>query len=276
MNKHMTMVGGFAALMLLLGAGCGASQEVAVDTSGAADTAEQTEEDQQGEMETNTIAAGIYQVDTDASTVGWYGTHAVGNDHRGTVELTSGEVTFDDSGALTGGNFVIDMTTIEDEDDNARLEGHLRSDDFFSVETHPTSVFVLTNASMTEGDMYEVTGDLTIKGIANEITFPATIMSAEDGQVTATATFLVDRAQFDVRYGSGSFFDDLGDSLIEDNMEFTLDLVATVGGDTAMEDESSEDDDDSKMEEEEESSSEDEDDGMEVTVETEGGVEISL
>lgn len=236
MNKQITMVGGIACVLVLAGAGCMAKNEATVDTSVHTDTqpAQQMEEEQ---MNDTAMATGTYSVDTEASTVTWFGKRTVGNQHRGTVELSSGQVTVADDAMLTGGRFVVDMSTIEDSEDNERLEAHLRSDDFFAVETYPTAGFAITSATKLEGEgMYEVTGELTIKGITNTVTFEAKIMSETENTVRATATFLVDRAAFDVRYGSGSFFDDLGDSLIEDDMEFTLDLVARMEGATMEED----------------------------------------
>jgi polyisoprenoid-binding protein YceI len=95
--------------------------------------------------------------------------------------------------------------------------GHLKSDDFFSVEQYPTSSLVITGSSRFINDRATVTGRLTIKGKTEPVTFETT---RKDG--TYSASFGVDRSKFDVRYGSDSFFDNLGDKAI-DNV-FTLDI----------------------------------------------------
>jgi polyisoprenoid-binding protein YceI len=104
-------------------------------------------------------------------------------------------------------------------DSKAKLEGHLKSDDFFSVEKHPTSTLVFTNVKSTGKNSYEVTGDLTIKGITKPITFDVSIYGNK-----ATATAKIDRAEYNVRYGSGSFFDNLGDKTIYDEFDLVVDL----------------------------------------------------
>jgi polyisoprenoid-binding protein YceI len=103
-----------------------------------------------------------------------------------------------------------------------KLEEHLRSDDFFSIETYPEARFVIKNVSAGM-----VTGDLTVKSITKTITFPAKIVSESDARIVADASIILNRANWDIRYGSGSFFEDLGDSLIDDKVGITLHLVAT-------------------------------------------------
>ena len=121
-----------------------------------------------------------------------------------------------DEGKLTGGEFEVDMTSLISTDlegeYKGKLEGHLKSDDFFGVENHPSSTLVFTNS-------YEVKGDLTIKGITKPVTFDVSVYGSK-----ATATLKVDRAQYNVKYGSGSFFDDLGDKTIYDEFDLVVDL----------------------------------------------------
>ncbi len=166
--------------------------------------------------------------DPKASTIKWQGKKVTG-EHSGTVKLKHGEVTMNGT-ELTGGEFVMDMSSIEDTDitdakNNQKLVGHLKSDDFFSVDKFPTSILKIKEAKSVEGftgPTYEVTGDLTIKGKANEVKFPMMI-STKNGKTTATASVTLDRTKWDVRYGSGKFFKGLGDKAIYD--DFVLDVA---------------------------------------------------
>lgn len=161
------------------------------------------------------------EVKTDNSTVTWKAYKVTGS-HTGTVDLKSGALVFDDN-KLTGGEFTVDMTSLISTDLNGemkgKLEGHLKSDDFFSVASHPTASLVFTDVKATGKNSYEVTGDLTIKGITKPVTFDLSVYGSK-----ATATVKVDRAEYDVRYGSGSFFDNLGDKTIYDEFDLVVDL----------------------------------------------------
>ena len=134
-----------------------------------------------------------------------------------------------DGSKLKGGSFSIDMTTINCEDlpgrAKAKLENHLKSNDFFEVVNHPKATFVITKVKVTGSGVYQVTGDMTIKNITNEIQFPARVVKSGN-KVEATADLTIDRSTFNVRYGSGSFFDDLGDRLIYDDFELSVSLVS--------------------------------------------------
>lgn len=160
-------------------------------------------------------------VNTDKSTVVWKGKKVTGA-HEGTIQIKSGDLEFD-NGDLVGGNFVIDMTTIQTTDLSGnmadKLNGHLTSDDFFGVANHPTATLSFTNVTKTDAG-YEITADLTIKETTKPITFTAVL---DNG--TATADIVVDRTAYDVRYGSGKFFDGLGDKMIYDNFELSVALA---------------------------------------------------
>jgi polyisoprenoid-binding protein YceI len=173
--------------------------------------------------------AGVEQIEVNVSTssVKWVGAK-VGGSHNGSISLTEGALDMED-GVLTGGSFVIDMTTINCEDlegeYKGKLEGHLKSDDFFGVEKFPTASFSITKAVAQGPGKYKIEGDLTIKGITKSIKFPAMVEETE-GAYTATADITVDRSEYDVKYGSGSFFDGLGDKVIYD--DFTLAVSLTT------------------------------------------------
>ena len=161
------------------------------------------------------------EVKTDASKVTWKAYKVTGS-HTGTIGLKSGALMFDD-GKLTGGEFTVDMTTINTTDlqgdYKAKLDGHLHSDDFFSTASNPTSSLVFTKVKASGKNSYKVTGDLTIKGITKPVTFDMSIYGSK-----ATATLKVDRAQYNVKYGSGSFFENLGDKTIYDEFDLVVDL----------------------------------------------------
>lgn len=171
---------------------------------------------------------GSYTVDTSASQVAWKGYKVTGQ-HSGTIGIKEGSLDFD-NGALAGGSFTLDMTslTVTDLEGEMKgsLEGHLMSPDFFGVEKHPTAKFVITKVAKkgTPND-YKITGNLTIKETTKEIKFYANVTEA-DGGATATADITVDRSEFDVRYGSGSFIDNLGDKTIYDEFDLSISLKA--------------------------------------------------
>ena len=169
------------------------------------------------------------KVSTTESTINWTGTKVVGKSHSGTLALKSGSLDIS-GGKLKGGSFVVDMTTLTDTDLSGewkeKLEGHLKSDDFFGVEKFPTSELTITKVKSTGGNGYDVTGDITIKGKTESISFPVTLNEKGNGY-EASASITVDRSKFDVRYGSGSFFDNLGDNAISDEFTLEVTLVAS-------------------------------------------------
>lgn len=168
-----------------------------------------------------------YDVDTKQSIIQWIGRKVTG-EHTGKINIKEGKLDIE-NGQLTGGSFAIDMNSIVNEDltgeYKGKLEGHLKSDDFFGVATYPTANFVITQVEAGQGKQYTLTGDLTIKGITHEISFPATV-STSGNQVTADAKIVVDRAKYNVRYGSDSFFDNLGDKVIYDEFDLEVSLIA--------------------------------------------------
>jgi polyisoprenoid-binding protein YceI len=128
-----------------------------------------------------------------------------------------------DGDKITGGEFVIDMTSIDVQDltgeNKGKLEGHLKSDDFFGVQNHPKAKMVITSASAKGDGVYGIVADLTIKNKTNQVTFDL----VKNGN-TANADVTIDRSKYDVRYGSGSFFDNLGDQTIYDNFDLEVEL----------------------------------------------------
>jgi polyisoprenoid-binding protein YceI len=170
----------------------------------------------------------ILNVDNNASSVRWEATK-IGGSHHGTLNVKSGKL-ITDKGGLTGGEFVVDMNSLKIADDmsaemNKKLDTHLRSDDFFSVEKNPTASLKISNVGAPKSGTQEVSGDLTIKGITKPITFPATVTN--DGKTLhAKADFQVDRTLYDIKYRSLKFFSDLGDKVIHDKFTLKVDLTA--------------------------------------------------
>ena len=163
----------------------------------------------------NTVA-----VKAGESQVSWKGYKVTGQ-HEGTIALTEGSLSFADQ-VLTGGSFTVDMTSLVatdlDGEMKGKLEGHLKSDDFFGTETHPTAQLVITQVGVDAAGGYQVTGDLTIKGITQPVSFPMTVAANK-----ATASLKIDRTLYDIRYGSNNFFENLGDKAI--NNEFDLEVT---------------------------------------------------
>ncbi|ARS42784.1 lipid-binding protein [Sphingobacteriaceae bacterium GW460-11-11-14-LB5] len=172
----------------------------------------------------NPIKPVTYTVDAAKSTITWIGKKVTGS-HNGTIALQSGTLAVNGKN-VTGGTFTIDMNSIKDADGSAKLEGHLKADDFFGAAKFPTSTFVITKVAGSGANL-TVTGNLTIKGITKPLSFPATVTVNADGTVSALAgKITVDRTKYDIRYGSKSFFDSIGDKAIDDNFELAVKLVA--------------------------------------------------
>jgi polyisoprenoid-binding protein YceI len=173
---------------------------------------------------TISVFAQDYTVDVNKSQVRWLGTKVTGK-HNGTISVKSGEMSLKND-KISSGTFVIDMNSIVNEDltdagYNQKLVGHLKSDDFFGVATYPEAKLVVTKATAFKNNQADVRGDLTIKNKTNSILFTVT----KNGD-KYLAKITVDRSKFDVKYGSNSFFDNLGDKAISD--EFNLDIELVV------------------------------------------------
>ncbi|WP_310556538.1 YceI family protein [Flavobacterium sp.] len=162
------------------------------------------------------------KVDVAKSNVNWVGKKVTGQ-HSGTINLKDGNLVFNGK-KLVGGDFTVDMTSINTTDLQAGkgkedLDGHLKADDFFGVANHPTANLVFKTIGAKTKNSYTVTADLTIKGITNPITFDIVLNKS-----VATAKLAVDRTKYDIKYGSGSFFSNLGDKTISDNFDLAVNL----------------------------------------------------
>lgn len=149
----------------------------------------------------------------------WEGRKITGK-HEGTINLKEGNLVFTNN-KLTGGSFVVDMPTLTATDLSGsslqKLNNHLKSDDFFGVDKYPVSKMVFKRVVDKGNGNYTITADLTIKDATNPVEFEAKITGN-----TATGKLVIDRTKYGIRYGSGSFFSNLGDSAIYD--DFSLDI----------------------------------------------------
>lgn len=161
------------------------------------------------------------EINVTKSNVIWKGYKVTGS-HQGTIAIKSGHLNFTDN-KLTGGAFVIDMLSINNTDLDGeykgKLEGHLKSNDFFGVKKFPTATLKFKKVKSIGKNAYKVTGDLTIKGKTNSIKFTLSVYGNK-----ASASLKIDRSKFNVRYGSTSFFDGLKDKAIYDEFDLVADL----------------------------------------------------
>ena len=168
-------------------------------------------------------ADNIYNLDTAQSQITWTGREVSTSYHYGTLDFVSGNFEIS-NGAIVNGEFIVDMTSINNQDmegdSKARLEGHLKSDDFFSVESYPTATISINSSELISDGKWNVLGDLAIKGFTHPVNFE--MISSEDGW---SANLVFDRSKYDVRFRSGSFFENLGDKLIYDDIELSINLT---------------------------------------------------
>ena len=169
---------------------------------------------------TLTASAQKSNINASKSKVMWTGKKIAGS-HSGEIKIKEGYLEFK-GGNISGGSVVMDMnsmtnTDIDDAEGKKKLIGHLKSEDFFGTEKYPTATFKITKASAFANGKSAVTGTITIKGKSQNISFDVTQKGGE-----YTSVLKIDRSKFDVRYGSNSFFDSLGDKAIDDI--FTLDI----------------------------------------------------
>ena len=191
-----------------------------------------------GEIEpTKSVAehppSGSFEVDKTASFVEWTGRNLF-NRHTGTVQLRDGHILIE-NGRLAGGQLTIDMTTLRCSDIadpalNALLIGHLKSDDFFSVDRYPGAEFIVASATLLTGATvgqpnYQIGGTFTLRGVTKLIEFPAVVAHQSEGAFTAQALLDLDRTEWGAIYGSAKFFGRLGQHLVNDDLHLHLKIV---------------------------------------------------
>ena len=172
-------------------------------------------------LATTAVSAQTKNINTTTSTIEWVGKKVTGQ-HNGTVNFKDGAIVLKKN-KLAGGTFTVDMTSLTATDLSGeyqgKLNGHLKADDFFGTDKFPTAKLVFKTIGTKSTNVYNVTADLTIKGITKPVTFVLTM----NGN-TATAAFNVDRTKYDIRYNSKSFFESIGDKAIYDEFELKVNL----------------------------------------------------
>ena len=177
-------------------------------------------------VETNdstiTAADATYNIKQDESSLVWTGREVSTSSHYGTINFTSGQFEIAD-GLISQGEFLVDMTSINVQDltggSKERLEGHLRSDDFFSVDSFPTAYLNISGSELISNGKWMVNGTLSIKDISHPVLFE--MANTEDGW---NASLVFDRSKYNVKFRSGTFFENLGDKLIYDDIELEINL----------------------------------------------------
>jgi polyisoprenoid-binding protein YceI len=172
-------------------------------------------------LTTASVTAQTKKVDASKSSINWVGKKVAGQ-HSGTVNLKDGTLVFNGP-KLKGGAFTVDMPSLTATDLSGeyqgKLNGHLKADDFFGTEKFPTATLVFKKIAVKGANTFSVTGDLTIKGVTNPVTFDLATTAN-----SATTKFNVDRTKYGIRYGSKSFFDSIGDKAIDDEFELSVAL----------------------------------------------------
>lgn len=171
---------------------------------------------------TSTLPAQNKIINIKKSLISWTGKKVTG-EHSGTINFKEGILVFEKK-KLIGGTFIANMTTLTNTDQSgkgkAKLEGHLKSADFFNVEEFKTAKLAIKKINEKKDNLYTITADLTLKGKTNPVKFDLQFKGN-----TATTEFSIDRTKFGIQYGSGSFFDDLGDRTIYDEFDLKVKLV---------------------------------------------------
>tara|TARA_B100000941_G_C28455640_1_gene527712 strand:+ start:21 stop:599 length:579 start_codon:yes stop_codon:yes gene_type:complete len=160
---------------------------------------------------------------TSQSNIRWYGEELTGTTHFGNLSFKEAQIKIQD-GVISSGKFVVDMTSLTVEDlsgvGKAKLTVHLKSDDFFSTEKHPEALLTITQKAKVENGVQYLVGELSIKEIQHPVEFTMTL--GDDNSAVAQLTF--DRSKYEVRFRSGSFFENLGDKLIQDDIKLEANL----------------------------------------------------
>ena len=165
------------------------------------------------------------------SNIDWVGRKVTGL-HNGTIAVKEGKLILND-GKLTGGKFVIDSSSIKildvtDPATNAQFAGHLASDDFFSTQKYPEASLEITSVSGIR-----IEGNLTIKGITHPVGFDAAI-NVNGDLLTATGRLVIDRTKYEMKFRSGNFFKDLGDTLIYNDFELNVSIIAKAAKEAVL------------------------------------------
>ena len=190
--------------------------------------------------ETNMTAAGptdVFNVDIPRSELKWNAFKPTGT-HHGVIPIEGGKI-YVSNGLITGGTIDFNISGIEVRDlegeDKEWLESHLKGtapgkeDDFFNVQKYPKAYYTITGSTKLENDplgTHMINGELTLRDITKPVSFKAKVDLASGDALKATAEpFVIDRSQWEIKFKSKKFFDDLKDDFINDEVKLEL----TVG-----------------------------------------------
>lgn len=171
-----------------------------------------------------------FKANTSNSKINWKGFKPTG-EHYGTIMITDSHFKVNNNNQIVGGEFNINMNSIVDLDMaadnkyNAKLVKHLKSDDFFGVEKHPIAKFKITEVDV-KGDKTLIKGNLTIKEITNPVSFLASVNITNNKLTLKSDNFKIDRSKWNIKYKSKSFFKNLADKFIYDDMEISIEVEA--------------------------------------------------
>ena len=196
--------------------------------TGCANNKESATDNQQIKTtKTSNINKGDYIVNKDLSTIKWTGKEITTKSHYGILDLKEGSIYVNNDGIISG-KVVIDMNSINCLDMSGRgknkLEGHLRSDDFFGVNSYPEANLIFTSWSVNNIGKILYKGDLTIKNITHPITFSGSVKKIDIGY-RSTINLSFDRTLYEIKFRSGKYFQNLGDKLILDNIDISAEIV---------------------------------------------------
>jgi len=176
------------------------------------------------------FASNQFEIDNQESFIQWKGTKSTGSYHDGLISVDSSTLNMDDNNMLLNGTIIIDMnsiicTDIQDKESSSYLVKHLKNDDFFSTDLFPKSVLIITKVTPIKDNNYNIIADLTIKDQTHPIDFVANII-IKDGIGLASGKIEINRAQYEIKYKSQSWYPDIGDRFINDIFELYFNLLA--------------------------------------------------
>ncbi|GGF03612.1 YceI family protein [Flavobacterium limi] len=169
-----------------------------------------------------------FRIVSSDSSVAWTGRKVTGA-HNGTIGIKEGNFILNE-GKVKGGTIVIDTASIKilditDPDTNTQFAGHLASDDFFSIEKFPTAAFDILSVKEVSDSIFYLEGNLTIKDITHTTGFEAALEN-HGNAISLTGKLVIDRTKYDIRFRSGNFFKDLGDTLIYNDFDLDFNITA--------------------------------------------------
>ncbi|ARN76582.1 lipid-binding protein [Nonlabens spongiae] len=220
MNKNFLKVTGLAAMIAF--------------TAACKDAENEVEAKEEAEVAEATMEAVTYNVDTQNSKIAWVGSKVAG-EHTGNIMLKDGMVKVNGE-ELESGEFTVDMTSIEVTDlegeSATNLKAHLegtvegKETDFFNTPKYPTAKFVVTGVESKEGKTM-LMGNLTLKDVTKNVAFPVMVSYEGNKMMLKSEPFEIDRTDWGIKYGSSNFTDVVKDKAIDDDIQLTVDLVAT-------------------------------------------------